>query len=101
MVNSNRSNSPPLSEKKFMETFYSEVVFACRRCLFTTEQTSQNKRSSNMHAACARHSWIDSSPCFVFLCGKRELSFCSDSRRVFGFLTCQTLDAELSRPLRR
>ena len=56
--------------RSLWRSFYSEVVFACRRCLFTTEQTSQNKRSSNMHAACARHSWIDSSPCFVFLCGK-------------------------------
>ena len=72
--------TPFVNGKKFWRTF----MFACRRCLFTTEQTSRNKRSSNMHAACARHSWIDSS-LFVFSCVEKGIEFCSDSRRVFGF----------------
>ena len=46
------------------------------------DQPEQEK--SNMHAACARHSWIDSS-LFVFSCVEKGIEFCSDSRRVLGF----------------
>ena len=34
-----------------------ERLFVHAAAAFLQEQTSRNKRSSNMHAACARHSW--------------------------------------------
>ena len=71
MVNSNRSNSPPLSEKKFWRLFYSEVVVHAAAVFFYNRADQPEQEKSNMHAACARHSWIDSLLAFrVFLCGK-------------------------------
>ena len=45
MVNSNKSNSPPLSEKKFVKTVLICSCFCMPPLPFTTEQTSQDKRS--------------------------------------------------------
>ena len=60
--------TPFVREKKFVDN-----VYFCMSPLpfYNTEQTSWNKRSSNMHAACARQT-----TCFrCFPVWKRELSF--------------------------
>ena len=71
MVNSNKSNSPPLSEKKFVETGFILKLFLHAAAAFYNRADQPEQEKSNMHAACARHSWIDSLLAFrVFLCGK-------------------------------
>ena len=72
--------TPFVSEKKFVEN-----VYVCMPPLpFYNRADQPEQEKSNMHAACARHSWIDSS-LFVFSCVEKGIEFCSDSRRVFGF----------------
>ena len=50
MVNSNRSNSPPLSEKKFMETVFILTLFLHAAAAFL--QQSRPEQEKFKHACC-------------------------------------------------
>ena len=50
MVNSNRSNSPPLSEKKFWRLFYSEVVVHAAAVFLQQSRPARTREVK--HASC-------------------------------------------------
>ena len=52
---------------------------------FTTEETSQDKRSQTCMLHVQDIAGLTACSLFVFSCVEKGIEFCSDSRRVFGF----------------